>query len=102
MFKLSGCGKSGFVIVTDQQGATEFEVFDRATFQHLGTIKTSLKVTDGVALTELTLPDYPRGLFVAHSDPDRSGGRHAEFYDLDQLLGSIGLKLAEKTASCRP
>lgn len=97
---LAGCGKSGFIIATDQQGATEFEVFDRATFRHLGTIKTSLKVTDGVALTELALPDFPRGLFVAHSDPDRSGGRHAEFYNLDQLLGSIGLNLAEKTAAC--
>lgn len=99
---LTGCGKSGFIIATDQQGSTEFEVFDRATFQHLGTIKTSLKVTDGVALTELKLPDFPRGLFVAHSDPDHSGGRHAEFYNLDQLLESIGLNLAEKTAACRP
>lgn len=98
---LTGCGKSGFIIVTDQQSVTEFEVFDRATFQHLGTIKTSLKVTDGVALTELTLPDYPRGLFVAHSDPDRSGGRHAEFYDLEHLLASAGLKLAEKSLACR-
>ncbi len=98
---LTGCGKSGFIIVTDQQSVTEFEVFDRATFQHLGTIKTSLKVTDGVALTELTLPDYPRGLCVAHSDPDRSGGRHAEFYDLEHLLASAGLKLAEKSLACR-
>lgn len=99
---LTGCGKSGFIIATDQRGMTEFEVFDRATFQHLGTIKTSLRVTDGVALTEISLPDYPRGLFVAHSDPDRSGGRHAEFYHLDQLLASIGLNPAEKSAACRP
>lgn len=99
---LAGCGKSGFIIATDQKGVTEFEVFDRATFQHLGTIKTSLRVTDGIALTELALPDYPRGLFVAHSDPDHSGGRHAEFYNLDQLLGSIGLNLAEKAGACRP
>jgi 3-phytase len=98
---LTGCGQSGFIIATDQRSATEFEVFDRATFEHLGTIKTSLRVTDGVALTEVALPDYPRGLFVAHSDPDGSGGRHAEFYHLDQLLESTGLKLAEKRAACR-
>jgi 3-phytase len=99
---LAGCGKSGYIIATDQQHVTEFEVFDRSSFQHLATIKTSLKVTDGIALTELTLPDYPHGLFVAHSDPDHSGGRHAEFYDLDQLLKSAGLNLAEKSGACRP
>jgi len=80
---------------------TEFEIFDRATFQHLGTIKTSLRVTDGIALAENPLPDYPRGLFIAHSDPDGSGGRHAEFYHLDQLLESAGLKPAEKSGACR-
>jgi len=97
---LTGCGKSGFLIVTDQKDITEFEVFDRATFNHLGTIKTSLRITDGVALTEKGLPDFPGGLFVAHSDPDNSGGRHAEFYHLDRLLETVGLKLAEKTSKC--
>jgi 3-phytase len=97
---LLGCGKGGFIVVTDQMGETEFEVFDRATFQHLGTIKTALKVTDGIALMERPLPDFPNGLFVAHSDPDNSGGRHAEFYHLDQLLGSAGLKLSEKSEEC--
>jgi 3-phytase len=97
---LLGCGKSGLIVVTDQKGETEFEVFDRATLQHLGTIKTTLKVTDGIALTEKPLPDYPNGLFVAHSDPDNSGGRHAEFYHLDHLLESVGIKLSEKSKEC--
>lgn len=99
---LTGCGSGGFVIVTDQKSSTEFEVFDRATLEHLATIKTNLKLTDGVALTEKSLPDFPCGLFVAHSDPDRNGGRHAEFYHLDQLLESAGLKLVEKSSSCKP
>jgi 3-phytase len=98
---LTGCGKSGLIIATDQRGVTEFEVFDRVTFEHLGTIKTSLRVTDGVALTEVALPDYPRGLFVAHSDPDGSGGRHAEFFHLDQLLNGLGIDLKDKGAACR-
>ncbi len=97
---LTGCGKSGFIIVTDQQSVTEFEVFDRATFKHLGTVKTNLRVTDGVALTEKALPDFPSGLFVAHSDPDNTGGRHAEFYHLDQLLAGAGVKLAEQSGKC--
>lgn len=97
---LTGCGKSGYIIATDQRRQTEFEVFDRVSFEHLATIRTSLKVTDGVALTEKSLPDFPHGLFVAHSDPDGSGGRHAEFYHLDKLLESVGLSLAEKRKAC--
>jgi myo-inositol-hexaphosphate 3-phosphohydrolase len=98
---LTGCGRSGFIIASDQKDVTELEVFDRATFEHLATIKTSLRVTDGIALTETPLPEFPGGLFVAHSDPDGSGGRHAEFYHLDQLLAAAGLNLAEKSGACR-
>lgn len=79
---LSGCGKSGFIIAVDQTRVTELEVFDRATFQHLATINTALRVTDGIALTEHPLPDYPDGLFVAHSDPDGSGGRQGRGFAL--------------------
>ena len=99
---LTGCGKSGFIIAVDQKRVTELEVFDRATFQHLGTIKTALRVTDGLAVTEHPLPDYPDGLFVAHSDPDGSGGRHVEFYHLNQLLESVGLKPDEMRKACQP
>jgi myo-inositol-hexaphosphate 3-phosphohydrolase len=99
---LTGCGKSGFIIASDQKSATELEVFDRVTFQHMGTIKTALRVTDGLALTEHPLPDYPDGLFVAHSDPDGSGGRHVEFYHLNQLLDNVGLKPGERRKACQP
>jgi myo-inositol-hexaphosphate 3-phosphohydrolase len=99
---LTGCGKSGFIIASDQKSGTELEVFDRATFQHLATIKTALRVTDGLALIEDSLPDYPDGLFVAHSDPDGSGGRHVEFYHLNQLLESVRLKPAERRKACQP
>lgn len=99
---LTGCGASGYILASDQKKVTEIEVFDRTTFQHLGTIETGLRVTDGLALTEHPLPDYPNGLFIAHSDPDGSGGRHIEFYHLDQLLKSVGLNPLEKLKACQP
>jgi myo-inositol-hexaphosphate 3-phosphohydrolase len=99
---LTGCGASGFIIAVDQQSMTELEVFDRATFKHLGTIKTSLRITDGVAVTEHSLPDYPDGLFFAQSDPDGSGGRHVEFYHLKELLESVGLNPGAKRKACQP
>lgn len=99
---LTGCGKGGFIIASDQKKVTELEVFDRATLQHLGTIKTGLRVTDGLAVTEHPLPDYPNGLFIGHSDPDGKGGRHIEFYHLNQLLESVGLNPDEKRKACHP
>ena len=99
---LTGCGRSGFIIAVDQKSVTELEIFDRATFQHLGTIKTALHLTDGLAVTEHPLRDYPDGLFVAQSDPDGSGGRQVEFYHLNQLLKSVGLSAGERRMACQP
>ena len=84
------CGTGGYIIASDQKDVTELEVFDRSTFKHLGTIRTSAMRTDGIALTQESLPDYPHGLFIAQSDPEGTGGHHAEFYDFGQLLASIG------------
>jgi len=67
-----------------------------------GTIKTALRRTDGLAVTEHLLPDCPDGLFVAHSDPDGSTGRYVEFYHLKQLLESVGLKPDERRKACQP
>ena len=86
---LAECGGRRLLIGTDQTSPTEFEVFEFPEFRHVGTVHTTAQNTDGIALTQTRLPDYPDGLFVAHSDPDGSGGRHAEFYDLGQILRSI-------------
>src|SRR5262249_7543335 len=55
-----------------------------------------------VKKTEHLLPDYPDGLFVARSDPDGSGGRHLEFYHLNQLLESVELNPGERRKACQP
>ncbi|HLE63791.1 MAG TPA: phytase [Pyrinomonadaceae bacterium] len=88
---LAKCGDRRLLIGTDQTSPTEFEVFEFPDFKHVGTVHTTAQNTDGIALTQTALPDYPDGLFVAHSDPDGTGGRHAEFYDMDQILKSVGI-----------
>jgi myo-inositol-hexaphosphate 3-phosphohydrolase len=92
---IASCGEkeSGYIIASDQRRTTEFEFFDRATFKHLGTIKGTAKITDGIALSLASLPDYPNGLFIAQSDPQATGGRHAEFYDFGQMLKRLKLPL---------
>jgi 3-phytase len=83
------CGDNGYIIASDQRSRTEFEFFDRDDFRHLGTVRGAARVTDGIALDQTPLPDFPRGLFAAQSDPLRTGGRHAEFYDFGQMLDAL-------------
>lgn len=61
------------------------------TFAHLGMVRTAAKETDGLAVSAEALPGFPGGLLVAQSDPDGSGGRHAEYYDLSAFLTATGL-----------
>jgi 3-phytase len=85
------CGDRSYVIAADQLPVTEFEIFDAENYEHLGMVRTAAKETDGIAVTGEALPGFPGGLFVAHSDPDDSGGRHAEYYDLREFLAAAGL-----------
>ncbi len=60
----------GFIVVTDQRRpASEFEVFDRVTWEHLGAIRLAgVGNTDGIASLQAKLPGYPLGLFAAVND----------------------------------
>jgi hypothetical protein len=61
---------SGFLVVSDQRSArTEFEIFDRESWRHLGALTLDgVENTDGVASTERPLPGNPDGLFAAIDD----------------------------------
>lgn len=66
----------GFIVVADQrQDQTDFEFFDRETWAHLGTATLQgVSNTDGVASTQIPLPDYPLGLLVAVNDDTTTVG----------------------------
>lgn len=89
---IAACGRQGYIIASDQKDVTEFEFFDRTTLQHLGTVRGTAARTDGIALTQRKLPHFPHGLFVAQSDTESTGGRHAEFYDFGALLRFLKLQ----------
>lgn len=57
----------GVIIVSDQKGdATDFEVFDRRSWVHLGRLQVAgVRLTDGVATSSRPLPGHPQGLFAA-------------------------------------
>ena len=62
--------REALIDVSEQQGdLTEFEVFNRKTKDHLGTINISdVNLTDGIAITQQASPDYPLGLLAVLDD----------------------------------
>ena len=60
----------GYIIVSDQtEPLTEFEFFDRQTWNHLGTLKIEgVGNTDGICSSQRPLPGYPMGFFAAIHD----------------------------------
>jgi phytase-like protein len=85
---------TGFLVVADQRADhTEFEFFDRATWEHLGTlVLTGVANTDGVGSTQRTLPGWPRGVFAAIDDDSTTAviGWH-------RILSATGLSCAFAT-----
>ncbi len=82
---------AGFIVVADQRAeATDFEIFDRQAWDHLGTLRlTGVSNTDGVASTQQALPDYPLGLFAALNDDKSVAG-----LGWDKILAATGLGCA--------
>jgi hypothetical protein len=60
------------VIVSDQLPTTEFEIFSRKSYHHIGTFTGTgdhvPEDTDGLALTQRILPNLPHGALWAQSD----------------------------------
>jgi hypothetical protein len=67
---------SGFMVISDQKDSlTDFEFFDRQTWEHMGTLRIEgVSNTDGIASTQKALPDYPMGLFAAINDDNTTVG----------------------------
>ncbi|MBI4402502.1 MAG: phytase, partial [Nitrospirae bacterium] len=94
--QLYDCGNGqGFLIHTDQQTSTShFEVFDRATLQHLGLFEMSgVNNTDGIAILGTPLPNYPSGLFAAIDNDVSTVGVH-----WSSLLSATGLSCPAATS----
>ena len=79
----------GLIIVADQRKPlTDFEVFDRKSWFHLGTFRIQgVSNTDGIASTQQVLPGYPHGIFAAvNNDSSVVGVRW------DKIFKGAGLK----------
>ncbi len=78
----------GLIVVADQgDEQTDYEFFDRQTWDHLGTLwLEGVSNTDGIASTQRPLLDYPLGLFAAVDDDTSTVG-----LGWDKILQATGL-----------
>jgi hypothetical protein len=65
---------AGYIVVADQRrDITDFEFFDRETWEHVGVlIIDRVKNTDGIASSQVSYPDYPMGVFAAVDNDSRT------------------------------
>ncbi len=84
----SGDDGRGFLVVADQRAdRTEFELFDRRSWRHLGAfVLEGVSNTDGIGSTQQALPGFPMGLFAAVDDDTRTVG-----IGWDRILEATGL-----------
>jgi hypothetical protein len=103
LFTFPSCGVgddgTGFIVLSDQRAdQTDFEVYDRQTWQHLGTLRLAgVSNTDGIASTQRPMPGFPRGLFAAIDDDTSTAG-----VGWDTVFAAIGLDLAPEAARISP
>lgn len=81
-------GGEGFIVVADQRRPlTDFEFFDRVSWNHAGTLRLAgTGNTDGIASTQKPLPGFPLGIFAAVDDDTRTVG-----IGWDKILSAMGL-----------
>ena len=96
------CGlDSGYVIISDQQRPTEFEVFSRKSYHHIGTFTGKgnhvPEDTDGLAITQATLPNLPNGAFWSQNN-DRS----VFCFDWKAIADSFGLMVVTEDDQSLP
>lgn len=91
-FTIAVCGRQRYVIASDQLPVTEFEVFRLPGFDHVGTVITTARITDGVAVAQVPLPGFPNGIFAAQSDPVGGGGLRVELFDLKEFMAAAGVR----------
>lgn len=87
---LYACGAdAGYWIATDQSHtANTFHAFDRITLDHLGSFTGEVvSNTDGIALTQTPLPNFPSGAFYAVHNDGSVGA-----FGWDTIAEALGLR----------
>ena len=79
---------SGFIAVADQKrDLSDFEFFDRQSWEHLGTLNlTGVSNTDGLGTSQQAMTGYPEGILTAINNDSSAVG-----VGWDKVLNAMGL-----------
>ncbi|MCH9028722.1 MAG: T9SS type A sorting domain-containing protein [Bacteroidetes bacterium] len=94
----------GFFVVADQiTTVSEFEFFDRETWEHFGNMKvTGVSNTDGVASFPYSIPNYPMGVFAAiDNDKTTVLVSWEKIFDAIAASGGLPVELTSFSASVK-
>jgi len=86
---------TGYIVIPDQNSVPmQFEVFDRVSFDYMGSFSGPTAGTDGLVLTQRPLPNLPNGaMFAVHNDST------VHVYDWADIAAGMGLCVNECSTS---
>ncbi|HKA03091.1 MAG TPA: phytase, partial [Acidimicrobiales bacterium] len=94
------CGDGGYLLASDQHLlATEFEVFDRVTLDHLGTFTMQdgngefTSATDGIEILQAPLPGFPAGMLAACDGCGDNFPDQTDVMAWERIASVVGLDL---------
>jgi myo-inositol-hexaphosphate 3-phosphohydrolase len=92
------CGERGYLVAADQgRSATQFEVFDRVTLDHLGTFRLRdatgefTNATDGIDILQTPIPGFPYGLLAACDGCGDIPSEELDVVSWDRIAAVLGL-----------
>jgi myo-inositol-hexaphosphate 3-phosphohydrolase len=92
------CGDDGYLVAADQlSSATDFEVFDRVTLEHLGTFHVQdgsgeyVNATDGIDILQTPVPGFPNGILAACDGCGWNLPDEMEVISWDRIATTVGL-----------
>jgi hypothetical protein len=92
------CGDGGYLVIADQvTSATEFEVFDRVTLEHIGTFTVQdgegdfINSTDGIDILQTPLPNLPSGVLAACDGCGSTLPDEMDVVSWDRIASTMGL-----------
>src|SRR5262249_54818224 len=95
---LYACGDGGYLVAADPQPpATEFEVFDRLTLDHIGTFEMQdgsgeyTDHTEGLDVLQQPLPGFPTGMLAACDGCGVTVPEEVDVVRWDTVAAALGL-----------
>lgn len=94
-----GANGNGYLLASSQ-GDDSFAIFDRATFDYLGSFSIvddvntdGVQESDGADVISVSLPGYPNGLFITQDGAEGRRATNFKYVSWAQIAGELNLRI---------